>query len=231
MGKRFRSFLAGTLCLAIVIGTGVSGPAQAGGGYADARAGLHSAVDDYAQTVVEGGVLGAFAGAASGALVGLMTGDARNVGRGAIIGATLGGIGGLMDGVSVADRKRQYARAEDGFDEAIHKAHLRNSKLSRVVSTTDRLVAVRRFELSRLQGDTSSAQRAELQRAVADDIREVDTAMAKARTARDEARSLLDQYRDAARAEGLRKEVSANDTAIKRLASDRDALEAVRNGL
>ncbi len=232
MANRTRPFFAASLCVVLTIGAGGSGPALATErGYAEARTGLHSAVDDYAQTVVEGGILGAVTGAAGGALVGLMTGDGRNIGRGALMGAAIGGFGGLLDGASVADRKQQYARAEDGFDDAIRKVRRRNSKLLRVVDTADKLVAVRRSELSGLQSDTSSGRRAELQRAVADDIREVDTALTKARTARDEARSLLDQYRGAPRADGLRKEISANDSAIKRLASDRDALEAVRNGL
>jgi hypothetical protein len=232
MVHRVRPFrLGSTLCLLAALSIGAVGPAAAGGGYDEQRAGLHAAADDYGRTVVEGGVLGALAGATTGALAGMMTGDSRNIGRGALIGAALGGFGGLVDGTAVAESKQRYARAEEGLDRAIGKARERNAKLQRVVVSADRLVAVRRAELTRLQGEGSGDRRAELQRAVDGDIHEIDAALAKARTARDEARSLLDKFRDAPRAGDLRQAASANDDAVRRLAADRDQLRTMRSGL
>lgn len=233
MSHRVRSILPRTaLLLAVALSCGAAGPAGAAGdNYAGARAGLHSAVDDYGRTVVEGGVLGAFAGAATGAMAGLLSGDNRNIGRGALFGAAIGGLGGLIDGTAVAESKKQYARAEDGLDEAVRKARLRNAKLTKVVASADKLVALRRAELSRLKSEGSAERRADLQRAVDDDIREIDSALSKARTARDEARSLLDRYRNTGNSGGLKQEVSANDDAVRRLASGRAELETMRNGL
>ncbi len=220
------------LCLAAVLSVVPIDAVRAGNeGYATSRAALHGAVDDYARTVVEGGLMGVLTGAATGAVAGLISGDPRNVGRGAAIGAGIGGLGGLLDGAAVAERKQHYARAEDGLDAAIGKARARNQKLARVVRSADKLVAVRRAELARLRTDDAAGRRAELQRAVDQDVDEIDSALSKAKTARDEARSLLTQYRDAPRASGLGREVSENEGAVRRLTEDRQQLQTMRNGL
>ena len=60
---------------------------------------------------------------------------------------------------------------------------------------------------------------------------ELDQAIAKARTARDEAKSLVDRYRDAPRGGGLQKELSSNEGAIRRLTEDRTQLRSIGAGL
>ena len=156
VGPRVRS--AGILSVvALAAQMSVTPLSAAGRSYDAPRAALDTAVDDYARTVIEGGLLGALSGAAVGAIGGALTGDTANIGRGALMGGVLGGFGGLVDGTDVAEKKRRYARAEDGLDSAIRNARTRNGKLARVVRAADSLVGARRAELARLETEAPAA--------------------------------------------------------------------------
>lgn len=119
-------------------------------------------------TQAQGTGLGALGGAATGALIGAISGNAA---RGALIGAGVGAIGGFAYGTHVANRKAQYASTEAWLDACIASARQRNNEAlaynrslrNRVASLERQIQAARiannRSQLRNLKGQCAALRK------------------------------------------------------------------------
>lgn len=111
---------------------------------------LRAQADDFKVTVAQGALAGAVIGGAIGYVAGNR--DPKRVVTGALAGAAVGGAAGYM----IAGEKQHYARKEDAYNALINDCRQRTGKLSRILATTDQLIAQRRAELHRIKAMASS---------------------------------------------------------------------------
>jgi hypothetical protein len=137
-----------TCALAVVLTFALSGCAadMAGGRVSPLRA----QADDFKVTVAQGALAGAVIGGAIGYVAGNR--DPKRVVTGALAGAAVGGAAGYM----IAGEKQHYARKEDVFNALISDCRQRTGKLTRILATTDQLIAQRRAELHRIKAMAAS---------------------------------------------------------------------------
>lgn len=95
---------------------------------------LERQVDDFNQTIAEG----AMAGAAIGALAGLLLGDNK---ESAAKGAVAGAIGGTAFGYYIAGQKQKFANREQALDSLAQDLHETNRSLQAMVNTSERILA------------------------------------------------------------------------------------------
>ncbi|NJO22043.1 MAG: hypothetical protein HC868_02700 [Sphingomonadales bacterium] len=104
-----------------------------------------------------------------GGAIGYVAGnrDPKRVVTGALAGAAVGGAAGYM----IAGEKQHYARKEDVYNALISDCRQRTGKLTRILATTDQLIAQRRAELHRIKAMASSDdQRLTAQKALQADL-------------------------------------------------------------
>ena len=137
-----------TCTVAVVLTFALSGCAadMAGGRVSPLRA----QADDFKVTVAQGALAGAVIGGAIGYVAGNR--DPKRVVTGALAGAAVGGAAGYM----IAGEKQHYARKEDVFNALISDCRQRTGKLTRILATTDQLIAQRRAELHRIKAMAAS---------------------------------------------------------------------------
>jgi surface antigen len=111
---------------------------------------LRAQADDFKVTVAQGALAGAVIGGAIGYVAGNR--DPKRVVTGALAGAAVGGAAGYM----IAGEKQHYARKEDAYNALINDCRQRTGKLTRILATTDQLIAQRRAELHRIRALASS---------------------------------------------------------------------------
>lgn len=111
---------------------------------------LRAQADDFKVTVAQGALAGAVIGGAIGYVAGNR--DPKRVVTGALAGAAVGGAAGYM----IAGEKQHYARKEDAYNALINDCRQRTGKLTRILATTDQLIAQRRAELHRIKAMASS---------------------------------------------------------------------------
>ena len=112
---------------------------------------IRAQADDFKITVAQG----ALVGAVIGGLAGYATGrDPKRIVTGAVAGAAVGGIAGY----AIAGEKQHYARKEDAYNALLNDCRQRTGKLSRILATTDQVIAQRRAELNRIKGMSSADQ-------------------------------------------------------------------------
>lgn len=114
---------------------------------------LESQVNDFNHTVAEA----AFAGAAIGALGGLLLGDnKKSTAKGAVIGA----IGGAVFGYYIAGQKKEFANREQALDAIALDLQETNRSLQAMVSTSELMLTEDRRRVDQLlkQITTGDAQ-------------------------------------------------------------------------
>ncbi len=132
-----------------------------GGGYVSP---IQAQADDFKLTVAQGAVAGALVGAGIAALTG---GDTRKIVTGALAGGAVGAVGGYY----IAGQKQSYARREDAIEAMMADSRQRSEKLTRVLSTTDQVIARRRTELARLKAaNVEAKEKVRLQQALVSEL-------------------------------------------------------------
>ncbi len=184
---------------------------------------------DYERTVTEGVMTGAMTGCAGGLLGGLLSGNAQNALTGCLVGGGTGMVAGGIAGNEVAERKRNYADAEDNLDGQIATARRNSVRLKKLVASVDALTERRRSELAALeqvQGDTEAQSR--LKAALTADLADVDQALALARKSQKDLAGAVRQYRGTPAGRELNGPVAAAGKSIQTLATRRQELQKMR---
>lgn len=120
---------------------------------------IQAQADDFKVTVAQGAIAGALVGGVIGAIT--SGGDMRRVAAGAIAGGAVGAVGGYM----IAGQKQAYANREQALEGLMADARQRNEKLTRVLATTDQVIARRKQELAQLKSaKVAVAEKAKMQR-------------------------------------------------------------------
>lgn len=107
--------------------------------------------NDTTRTKQEGTALGAVAGGLLGATVGYLSGGTKGALIGAGAGAVVGGVAGHALGVTVAQRKLQYANAEDRLNGEINVTTKYNSDLTAYNANTLAQIGVIDREMRQLR--------------------------------------------------------------------------------
>ncbi len=152
----FSTYSTGRLhqAFALLVAALALGGCATGQGLSGRSSPIQAQADDFKLTVVEGAAVGAIVGGLAGAV--LSGGDYRRIAQGAVIGGGIGAVGGFM----IAGQKQDYASKEDALDAVVSDSRQRNDKLTRILATTDKVVAQRRQELASLKSATADAKRA-----------------------------------------------------------------------
>lgn len=108
--------------------------------------------EDFKVTVAQGAIAGAVLGGVVGALTG--NGDSNRIWQGALIGGAAGAAGGY----AIAGQKQAYASKEDALNAVAADCETRNQKLTSLLTTTDRVIAQRKTELTMLKAASLDTQ-------------------------------------------------------------------------
>jgi outer membrane lipoprotein SlyB len=196
---------------------------------------FRQSVTDYEQTVLEGAVLGALAGAALGAgITALAGGSDKQVAKAALVGGLFGGVAGASSGESIAQTKQQYVLTEEELDDLIKKAETNALELGTIVAAAELLLAKREKEKTELlekiaDKKTKKAQRKQLRKDLRQDLDAVKDAIRVANRERGQLeegiRALESNQRSA---ETLTVALDANLASVQTLQESANALSLIR---
>jgi uncharacterized membrane protein len=118
---------------------------------------LHQDIEVFNQTVFEGALIGATAGAVGGALF------SEDRVKGALIGAGVGGLAGGLAGSYVSDKQQQFSSREAALDSMILDVRNKNAEAARLTNTMLIVLEEDKSLLAGLRSRVGSGQATEAQ--------------------------------------------------------------------